>query len=122
MSNNSLRNRIKESVKTTLEGSSIHAIPNIVRAEFISVKIFWFVCFLASSGCLGYFMSLTISDYLTWPVITNIKINHVQQLTFPIVTICNLNGFKSLDNVIKSCSFSQKPCTREEDFEEVEII
>ena len=100
-----LRNEIKESIKSTLEGSSIHALPNIVRNKHIFLKIFWFVCFLASSGGLGYFMSLTISDYLTWPVITNIEINHVQQLTFPIVTICNLNGFKSLDNVIKSQNY-----------------
>ena len=129
MSNKNLRSRniislIKESIKTTLEGSSIHAIPNIVRNKYISLKMLWLLCFLASSAGLGYFLSLTISDFLTYPVITNIEINHVQQLIFPIVTICNLNGFSSLDNqkLINECYFNRGTCSKENDFEAVVVF
>ena len=101
--NVSLIYKIIGSIKSTVESSSIHAIPNIVRTKYISLKAIWFFCFLVSSAGCVYFMVQSVLDYLTWPVVTNIDVNHVQELIFPIVTICNLNQFSSLitTNVVK---------------------
>ena len=119
--NVSLTNKIIGSIKSTVESSSIHAIPNIVRTKYISLKAIWFFCFLVSSAGCVYFMVQSVLDYLTWPVVTNIDVNHVQELIFPIVTICNLNQFSSLitTNVVKYCTFRQTGVNISEGFEAI---
>ena len=70
----SLSKKIIRSIGITLESSSIHAIPNIVRSDYISLKTLWLLCLLSSaSGCV-FFMRQAILDYLSWPVVTNIEV------------------------------------------------
>ena len=115
-----LGRKILEKCKTLLEGSSIHAIPNIVRSEYISLKLIWFVCLLVSTSGLGWFMFQSISNYFTYPVVTNVYIHSLQQIIFPILTICNLNQFRAVENVVKYAAFSQKSLNVEEYIETVE--
>ena len=84
---------IRETTKETVENSSIHALPNIVRNKYIIIKIVWIVCFLISFGICCWFIIQSILDYLSYQVITNIKVNYENKIKFPIVTICNLNFF-----------------------------
>ena len=84
---------IKELTKETLEGSSIHALPNIVRNKSIAIKIIWTVCFLISFSFCCWSIIGSIRDYLSYDVVTNIKVTYENKLKFPIITICNLNYF-----------------------------
>jgi hypothetical protein len=93
-----LRKNKKEIIdltKQTLEGSSIHAIPNIIRNKFYLVKIVWLACFLVSFGFCCWFMVRSINDYLTFSVTSQFEIKYENQLKFPIITICSLNFVKS---------------------------
>ena len=86
----------KNQPKETLEGSSIHAIPNIIRNEHYLIKIVWFICFLISSGWCAYFIHESIADYLNYDVVvTKIDIKYETKWKFPIISICNLNLFNS---------------------------
>ena len=89
------KDEIIKSTKETLEGSSIHAIPNIVRNEHYLIKIVWFICFLISSGWCTYFIQQSVADYLNYDVVTKIDIKYETKLKFPIVSICNLNLFNT---------------------------
>ncbi len=44
-----------------------------------------------------------ITDYYDYPVVTNINLDHKAQVTFPAITICNLNRIHCL-NLLTSFS------------------
>ncbi len=90
-----LKNKILNSIRDTLECSSIHAIPNIVRNRFYLIKIIWFLCLLASTGICAWFIQKSITDYLNFEVISKTDIVYVQKIIFPIISICNLNLFST---------------------------
>ena len=119
----SLNLKIRQANKETLESSSVHALPNIIRNRFYPVKIMWVICFFGSSIGCAMFISKSISDYLNYDVITNIKIDYVNKLKFPMITICNTNIQKTknisnmLNDTIIYCNFNSFPCNIENDFE-----
>ena len=90
---NKKQSEILKLTKETLESSSIHAIPNITRNKFYSIKIIWLVCLLTSSGYCGFFVSKSIGDFLDYDVTTKTQIKYVNKILFPIVSICDLNSF-----------------------------
>ena len=71
----SIKEKIKLDTKKTLKGSSIHAIPNIVRSKYYSLKVIFFLCFLASSSLCAWYLITAIQNYLKYETVTNIKIN-----------------------------------------------
>ena len=115
----SLKQKIIEANTETLESSSVHAIPNITRNKFYSVKLVWIICFMASSGVCAWFIYNSISSYLNYDVVTNIELDYVNKLQFPVISIC-FNGktnIKYLNESVISCSFNIKSCELENDFE-----
>ncbi len=89
----SKKSEILSLTRETFESSSIHAIPNIIRNKFVLIKIVWLVCFLISFGGCAWFMIKSINDYLKNDVVTSFRVNYVNELTFPVIGICNLNFF-----------------------------
>ena len=81
--------------RETLESSSIHAIPNIVRNRFYIIKFVWFLFFLASVSSCGWFMYKTIVEYLNYETVSKTEIKYQPMLKFPIVSVCNLNMFNT---------------------------
>jgi hypothetical protein len=63
-----------DSVKESVENSSIHGLPNIVRNECIVIKIIWVVCFFLSASVCGFFIFQTIADYLNYDIVTVIQV------------------------------------------------
>ena len=89
------KKEILKSTKQTLEGSSIHAIPNITRNNYYLIKIVWIVCFLVSFSWCCWFMVRSINDYLEFGVTSLIEVKYEHKLKFPVITICYLNLIKS---------------------------
>ena len=87
----SKKREILSLTRETFESSSIHAIPNIIRNKFVSIKIVWLICFMVSFGGCAWFMVNSINDYLQNEVVTSFRVNYVNELTFPVIGICNLN-------------------------------
>ena len=82
--------KIIQSTRETLESSSIHAIPNISRNKYSLIKIIWLICFLISFGFCSFSIYSCVLDYLDYNVVTNVKIKNTNQLSFPVINICNL--------------------------------
>jgi len=94
---------ISELTKETLESSSIHAIPNITKNKFYSIKTIWFLFFLISSGFCFWFIIQSITDYLNYDVVSKTKVNFETEIIFPVINVCNLNTYKTqtINNKIK---------------------
>ena len=96
--NNNNNNRIQLIKLTIIERfqtSSIIAFQNVVRSEFMSIRIIWLIFSLLSSCWCSWFIFRNIADYLSHSVITKTLVKHENGLIFPIVGICNLNPFNT---------------------------
>jgi hypothetical protein len=51
-------------VKEKIENSTMHAIPNIVRTDYWTIKIFWIILFLTGCGFTVYCRVLFCSYHL----------------------------------------------------------
>ncbi len=77
---NSKKVKIIDSIKETLESSSVHALPNISRSKYKTIKFIWFVCFLGSSAACGYFIFQSITDYLSFDIVTKIEVIKINSM------------------------------------------
>lgn len=73
--------------------STSHGWPSIFRVKRFYLKVMWAICFLASTGYCGFLVIMSIYDYLEYQVVTKIRLVSEKPVTFPAVTICNLNPF-----------------------------
>ena len=89
----STKSKIKNSLKQTFDGSSIHALPNIIRNEYKSVKLVWFILFLVSTGGCAYVCYKSVTDFLDFDVVTTVEIKSLDVVDFPMIRICDLNIF-----------------------------
>ena len=78
---------ILNSIKETCESSSIHAIPNITKNKYYSIKLVWLVCFLISTAFCGYSIFNSLVDYFQYNVVTKMVVEKANKLIFPIITI-----------------------------------
>lgn len=60
----------------------------------VCYRVIWVFLVLTSVGMFTYQLYWSVTFYLTFPVVVNVKVNHNATLTFPAVTICNLNAFR----------------------------
>ena len=58
----SAKERILELLFETLDGSSIHSFPNMVKNKYKSIKLMWFIIFLASTGVCGYLITKSMKN------------------------------------------------------------
>lgn len=63
------------------------------KSSFIR-RLFWTCSVLAGVAFLFYHIHHRFAYFFSYPVAVNIDINHVDNLTFPAVTVCSLNPFK----------------------------
>lgn len=91
------KSSIYSEIKKCAEASSIHAIPNIARSEYISVKIIWFVCFLVALGYCSYGIAKNLINFLSNESNTQFTKQFEDSIEFPTITFCNKNPFK-IDN------------------------
>ena len=69
----------------------MHGLPNIIRTKYFPLKIIWTILFLTAVGVLIYFLYNTIQDYLKYEVKTVVRSIDVDEMNFPVVTVCNTN-------------------------------
>jgi hypothetical protein len=104
--NNSKKIRIKRFVKETVLNSSIHGIPNALRAENSYFKFIWIFCFLITVTTSIYLITKNLTEYLEYETVTKIRIINEQPTIFPTVSFQfnygNLRANYSLEeNIIK---------------------
>lgn len=92
---------LSDTLKPLLLQSTAHGIPRAARGPSIFRRIFWIVifiiCFLSFIVQTGFLCA----RFFSFPVNTKLSVRTRKNVTWPAVTVCNLNKFaKSLiDNV-----------------------
>ena len=79
-----IKKEIFEAINLSFENTSLHGISNIAQAKYISVRITWLICFISSVGICGWYLFKTIVSFLSYTTVTNIQINNMFYLPFPI--------------------------------------
>ena len=72
-----------------LDRSTIHGIYDIYKVESILLKLFIGVCFLSSAGYCTYQVATTITNYLSYNVLTTHQVFTSVPAEFPVVAFCN---------------------------------
>ena len=81
-------------LKNAMGNASAHGLPNIDRSESIPRKLFWTALFLTGLGMFLWQCSLIIEAFYARSVDTSIELRYSKNLSFPAITICNLNSIK----------------------------
>lgn len=75
--------------------SSLHGLSHIVADGTLSLRrLLWALFFLGSLGLLTLVCAERIAYFFTYPHVTKLDEVSAPNLTFPAVTICNLNEFR----------------------------
>ena len=74
-----------------IESWTTHGIPNVIRSKYIFAKIVWAILFLTAIGFSIYFLYNTVKEYLEFNVTTEVRLINVNELEFPVITICDRN-------------------------------
>ncbi|XP_030639370.1 acid-sensing ion channel 1A [Chanos chanos] len=75
--------------------STLHGISHVFSQERVTVKCcLWLVFFLSSLSFLLYVCIDRIQYYLKYPHVTKLDEVTTPKMTFPAITICNLNSFR----------------------------
>ena len=72
---------------------TMHGFPNIFRTKHGFIKIFWVLLFLISTSICAFNVYMIIVNYLKYDVVTTIKLTKEASMTFPTVSLCNVNLF-----------------------------
>ncbi|CAH1252657.1 ASIC5 [Branchiostoma lanceolatum] len=94
----------KESPEKEFVGNTtLHGLSRIVIAPSGYFRVLWVIAILASYSGFAYMFSSMIIDYFSYSTITDTKLEFANELTFPAVTICNMNKFD--ENKLKAIDY-----------------
>ena len=91
---------IKKKSNELLSGSTSHAISIVFRAEGSYLKILCFIASLLSAAFFAILVTKDISDYLKFPVTTNVRFKYETKVPFPVVGVCNTNPYTTKASII----------------------
>ena len=92
-----------------------HGFSNLLREKNKSVKLLWLISILISIGGCFSFIVNSFTQYFSYPIVTTIKVQKVDSLTYPAMTFCGFDNIKNGStnfntSSILSCQFGQKYC------------
>ena len=71
------------------QSSTSHGIPNIIRAQYNSLKVLWSILFVLSTAACSYLIFKSLSQFFDNEIVTMIEIKNDISLEFPTITVCN---------------------------------
>ena len=81
--------------KKYIESTTAHGVVRIFTGKSIIRRLFWLaIVLVAAGGCL-FNISDRIRFLISDPTSTALSITRLSTLTFPAVTVCNLNNFRA---------------------------
>lgn len=87
------RNYIVEILLDAARESTTHGIDHMFKRTNRFIQIMWLLSFLASTSVCAYYISQSITDYLSFDTVTKAEQVYVVSTQFPAVSICNVNPF-----------------------------
>ena len=100
-------NVIKAEMKEFIERTSLKGAPRIMKSPNLFVRVFWIVAVVMLLAATAYFVTQLILEYLKYNTVINIsqyliqnkdqrkKLEQDYRFSFPTVTFCNQQPFKS---------------------------
>ena len=73
--------------------STAHGILPVLNTGSKIFRIIWLLCLIGSIGMCSYMVYRTVALYLKWEAVIRVDQRDSIELTFPAITICNLNPF-----------------------------
>ncbi|CAF1069477.1 unnamed protein product [Brachionus calyciflorus] len=89
------RNKILNILKDAGLSTTGHGLPNILRSNRMSLKIFWTICVFVSLGICAFLLQRSFVDFLNWDVVTKIQLITETPAIFPTISICNANPIQT---------------------------
>ncbi len=86
--------KIKEKLSNYLTSMAIPGVRQIVTTKSCLFKLGWTILILISFRFGIYNVSYAANNYYQFDVITNIKRNALENVTFPAITICHWGSYK----------------------------
>jgi hypothetical protein len=77
--------KLKDIASESILDTTSHGLPKIIKNKNICLQMLWIFALMASSGGCAYLMYDTLSHYLQWSVVTNIKVVSETPARFPTV-------------------------------------
>ena len=111
---NSKSTKIIKEIKSEIFDWLGTLMPSFLRAENWQIKLIWSIIFILMTFFSSYLLAIDLNEYFEYNVNTNVKIIHESESEFPIVSVCNLNPFKTnnqtirmtLENILKENNIS----------------
>ncbi|XP_035207596.1 amiloride-sensitive sodium channel subunit alpha-like [Stegodyphus dumicola] len=85
---------IREVTEKLLRKSSVYAVSQVGHSKSPIRKILWVLVLIAGLLGCSYQIYRFLSLYFQYPVVVNLEIENKWSLSFPAVTLCNLNRMK----------------------------
>jgi hypothetical protein len=83
----------KNILEEALVESTVHGIPHMIKSNNFLLKTMWLVLCSCSLVYGSYAIYQEVNTFLNYPVISLTRVQYVQSLNLPILTICSLNPF-----------------------------
>ena len=92
----STTNKVKELIADFLSGSTIHGLNHLPAAgsKFPFPRYTWRLLFLFNSVYLIYYIHVNVNKVKAGNTLISSRFEHRENLTFPAVTLCNVNAMK----------------------------
>ncbi|GFS66341.1 acid-sensing ion channel 4-B [Nephila pilipes] len=74
--------------------SSAHGLRRAATARSAYTRIFWITVFVMALICCTFHCSFLVKTFLSYPRMTITEEIHADEISFPSITVCNLNIFK----------------------------
>ena len=107
-----LFNKDASTFKKYIESTTAHGVVRIFKGKSIIRRLFWLIIVVTAAGGCLYNISDRIRFLVSNPTSTTISVTRRTTLTFPAVTVCNLNSLRigelderNLTDLIQSATF-----------------
>jgi hypothetical protein len=95
-----------------MKNTTFHGLAQIIYTPITLLKITWLVILLISAIVCFEMIYMTCVKFLEWNVVTNINFISEDELTLPAITICNINPSTGIDQMLLSCKYIKKNCSK----------
>ncbi|XP_028411227.1 acid-sensing ion channel 4-A-like isoform X2 [Dendronephthya gigantea] len=89
------KENIPKLIRNFLGYTTAHGFSRLEGSKGIFWKIFWALVCLGSFGMFVYQVHGLFEQWLSRPIATNVRITFEKEVSFPAVTICNLNMLRA---------------------------
>lgn len=87
----SIRNDVLEELKRASLETTGHGLPRIILAQRAYLKILWLIFLILSMSLCVFMIYRSISQYVDFGVTSQISRVNQAEMTFPAISICNVN-------------------------------